>query len=217
MGCAARHRAGLRATQDRTRRPTVHAPRAGRLRGRVEAAVRHPQPAQAVAAHPPPRRNSAVRRVSGAKTALACRVEGPPRLPSRARDSKADRSTAGMADCGSSASPFSNRLVRVKSCAPTQSGERRPVGCVNAFMQLAGTRGASRRADRVGAPCLAGPWQRRSARWVDPALLGSTPGAGGAGCSAGHRSVAPAPGARAPAISSQSRHSARTVRIQRSA
>ena len=31
------------------------------------------------------------------------------------------------------------------------------VGCVNAFMQLAGTRGASRRVDRVGVPCLAGP------------------------------------------------------------
>jgi hypothetical protein len=32
-----------------------------------------------------------------------------------------------------------------------------PVGCVKAFMQLAGTRGASRRVDRVGVPCLAGP------------------------------------------------------------
>jgi hypothetical protein len=34
---------------------------------------------------------------------------------------------------------------------------RRPVGCINAFVQLAGTRGASRRVDRVGIPCLAGP------------------------------------------------------------
>jgi transketolase len=31
------------------------------------------------------------------------------------------------------------------------------VGCVNAFMQLAGTHGASRRVDRGGLPCLAGP------------------------------------------------------------
>jgi hypothetical protein len=44
------HRAGLRLTQGAAGGAAVHPPGACRLRGRVEVAVRHPQPAQAVAA-----------------------------------------------------------------------------------------------------------------------------------------------------------------------
>jgi hypothetical protein len=48
------HRAGLRPAQGATGRATVQPLRPGRLPGGVEAGVRHPQPAQAVAPHPPP-------------------------------------------------------------------------------------------------------------------------------------------------------------------
>jgi hypothetical protein len=51
--------------------------------------------------------------------------------------------------------PAGLRWVGPPSDAEIPRGK--PVGCVKAFMQLAGTRGASRRVDRVGVPCLAGP------------------------------------------------------------
>jgi len=43
-------------------------------------------------------------------------------------------------------------------------------------MQLAGTRGADRRAGRVDAPCLADPRRRRSVPRVDLALQARAPG-----------------------------------------
>jgi hypothetical protein len=45
------HRTSLRAGQNGPGRPAVHAPRPGRLPGRMEAAVWHPQPAQTLAQH----------------------------------------------------------------------------------------------------------------------------------------------------------------------
>ena len=53
-----------------------------------------------------------------------------------------------------------------------------PEGCANAFWQLAGTRGADRRAGHLDAPCLADPRRRRSARRVDLALQARAPGGG---------------------------------------
>jgi transposase-like protein len=67
-------------------------------------------------------------------------------------------------------------------------------GCVNAFMQLAGTRGADRRAGHVDAPCPADPRRRRSARRVDLALQAPAPGGVGGRCNAGRRPGGPAPG-----------------------
>jgi predicted thioredoxin/glutaredoxin len=57
-------------------------------------------------------------------------------------------------------------------------------GCANAFMQLAGTRAADRRAGRADALWLADPRRQRSARWADLTVEARAPGAGGAGCSA---------------------------------
>jgi hypothetical protein len=50
-------------------------------------------------------------------------------------------------------------------------------GCVNVFMQLAGTRGADRRAGHFDAPCLADRRRRRSARRASLALQVRAPGA----------------------------------------
>jgi hypothetical protein len=55
--------------------PPVPAPRAGRLRGGVEAAVRHPQPAQALAPYPQPTGTNAHHHLSGS--------QGHPRPPRR--------------------------------------------------------------------------------------------------------------------------------------
>jgi Transposase DDE domain len=81
----------------------VPAARAGRLRGRVEAAVRHPQPAQAVAPYPQPTGTDAACHLSGG--------DGRPRPPSRPAHGcpavpatpKPHHPTAGVAGPGPSA------------------------------------------------------------------------------------------------------------------
>jgi hypothetical protein len=57
-------RASLRRDQGRPWCPPAAAPRPPGVRGGVEAAVRHPQPAEAVAPHPPPAGTHADRRLS---------------------------------------------------------------------------------------------------------------------------------------------------------
>jgi hypothetical protein len=70
-----------------------------------------------------------------------------------------------------------------------------PEGCANAFMQLVGTRGADRRAGRVGAQRLGHPRPGWSAGPADLAVAGSAPGGGevdpGAPCRCFHRWVSP--------------------------
>jgi hypothetical protein len=95
-------------------------------------------------------------------------------------------------------------------------GTARHVGCAKAFMQPAGTRAGDRRAGRVDARRLGDPRCRRSDRqvvrslelkrpvWTVPVVVRSVNPAG------------PAPDAHAQQ-SGHSRHSARTVWIQRSA
>jgi len=59
------------------------------------------------------------------------------------------------------ATPHEPVLTREQSVAAwcEQRGMSEPVGCVNAFMQLVGTRGAGRRAGHAGAPGLGDPRQ----------------------------------------------------------
>jgi transposase len=73
---SADHRAGLRPDQGHPWGAAVPAARAGRLRGRVEAAVRHPQPAQALAPYPQPTGTDAARHLSD-REGRPC----PPRRP----------------------------------------------------------------------------------------------------------------------------------------
>ncbi len=84
-------------------------------------------------------------------------------------------------------------------------------------MPLAGTRAGDRRAGHGGAPGYVEPrpWSRD--RQEDPVTSVQAPGARDAGRSAPRRRGEPAPDASARTISSQSRHSTRTVRTQRSA
>jgi hypothetical protein len=72
------------------------------------------------------------------------------------------------------------------------------VGCVKAFMQLAGTHAAVRRVGHVDGSCFADPRQRRSARQADRAPVGQAPDVDDAGCSAGRTLEGPAPDALVP-------------------
>jgi hypothetical protein len=81
---------------------------------------------------------------------------------------------------------------RLTRTAPRSAPRRGPVGCVNSFMQIVGTRGALRRAGRVDAPGLAEPHRPGSDRRRDWAVPAQALGVDDAGCSAGHRSAGPA-------------------------
>jgi hypothetical protein len=70
----------------------------------------------------------------------------------------------------------------------------RRVGCVKAFMQLAGTREAGHQGGRVGAPGLAEPRRPGSDRPMDQAVPAQALGVDDVGCSARHGSGGPAPG-----------------------
>jgi hypothetical protein len=87
------------------------------------------------------------------------------------------------------------------SCATRASSASWPrtrrVGCVKAFMQLAGTHAAVRRVGHVDGSCFADPRQRRSARQANLAPAGQAPDVAGAGCSAGRTPEGPAPAALA--------------------
>jgi hypothetical protein len=77
----------------------------------------------------------------------------------------------------------------------TQARACRPVvGCVKAFMQLAGTCEAGHQGGRVGAPGLAEPRHPGSDRRMDQAVRAQALGVGNVGCSARHTSGGPDPG-----------------------
>jgi hypothetical protein len=82
-------------------------------------------------------------------------------------------------------------------------------------MQLVGTRAGARRADRADGPDFGGRHQCHRDWRGDPALPARAPGGADTRCSASHRRRICS--RWRPTISSQSRHSARTVPIQRSA
>jgi hypothetical protein len=67
------------------------------------------------------------------------------------------------------------------------SSFQEPEGCADAFMQLAGTRGAGHRAGLVDTGCSRHPRRRSSVRWLGPAPGAAAPGVPGAGCSARRR------------------------------
>src|SRR6266545_2396797 len=74
--------------------------------------------------------------------------------------------------------------------------ETRLKGAQRAFMQLAGTRAADRRAGRVDAQRPSHSCRGRSAWLTALAVAAPAPGADGGGCNAGCRPAAPAPDAR---------------------
>src|SRR5215216_3520677 len=84
----------------------------------------------------------------------------------------------------------------------------RAEGYANAFMQLVGTHGGGRRADRVGVQRLGHPRQGWSAGPAALAVTAAAPGGDGGGCNAGRRSEGPARGGRArrSAASPDTRH-----------
>jgi hypothetical protein len=73
------------------------------------------------------------------------------------------------------------------------SSSSEPVGCAKAFMQLAGIRGADRRADRVDEPRPADPRRQPPAQQVGPVPQARAPDADDAGCRARPRPARPAP------------------------
>jgi hypothetical protein len=103
--------AGLRAAQGAAGRPPVPATRAGRLRGGVEAAVRHPQPAQAVAPRPPPSRNHSNHHLNGGQR-RPCLPRRPPSATAR-RSRQARHRTRERASSLAAASP---RGLSAKHC-----------------------------------------------------------------------------------------------------
>ena len=80
---------------------------------------------------------------------------------------------------------------------PHRPVARPPVGCTNAFMQLAGTRVRADRAGSVGGPGPADACRQGLVRRLDPAAAAQAPGAHGGRCSAGGRPGGPARGGRA--------------------
>ena len=72
------------------------------------------------------------------------------------------------------ANSLERAFTRYRSQAPARlppTAQGRPtggrVGCVNAFMQLVGTRKAGPQGGRIGALGFVDPLRRGSARWMD--------------------------------------------------
>jgi hypothetical protein len=99
--------------------------------------------------------------------------------------------TPGNSGCGA---PLSKRpgpqpgrgvATSAHSTARSLSGaaRTRPVGCVNAFMQLVGTRGGGRRAGRVDGRCRIDPRLRGPEGRAGPVVAVQAPDVADAGCS----------------------------------